>query len=134
MTLHLYFAHLPLVLIVIGAAADAAGALARNERLRAWAGSLLVLGAIAAMLALLTGAGAMSLVLSQPDPPYQRVAEHSQWAGAAIWPLAGAGVLRALWRRRLSGPHGWALLAAALISAAIVLYIGASGLAIAHTR
>ncbi len=132
MPLHLFIAHFPLALIVLGAAADLLGTVLRREGLRRWAGTLLIAGAAFALLALVSGARAMSVVLSQPDPPYQLVAQHSQWGGAAIWPLAGGGVLRAIWRGRLTGIHGWLLLALAIVSAVLIVFISISGVAISH--
>ncbi|HEV2149974.1 MAG TPA: DUF2231 domain-containing protein, partial [Longimicrobiaceae bacterium] len=57
--LHLLLAHFPVALIVTGAAADVLGALLRRDALRRWAGALLILGGVAALLAMLTGQGAL---------------------------------------------------------------------------
>ncbi len=85
---HLWLAHFPVALLLVGAAADAAGAALRDPRVRRFA--------------------------------------------AGAWALAAAGVLRALWRGRLDGARGWIALAAALGSAALVVAIAASGMAISH--
>jgi uncharacterized membrane protein len=132
MPLHLFIAHFPLALILVGAVADAIGVVSGIERIRSWAGALLMLGAFAALLAFLTGAGATSIALSRPRPEYQLVATHSQWGGAAIWPIVGAGLLRGLWRNRLQGIRGWVNLAAAILSAVLVFLISATGVAISH--
>jgi uncharacterized membrane protein len=132
MPLHLFIVHFPLALVLVGAVADAIGAVSGAERVRSWAGALLMLGAFAAVVAFLTGAGATSVALSRPQPEYQLVATHSQWGGAAIWPIAAAGLLRGLWRNRLQGIRGWVNLAAAVLSAVLVYMISATGVAISH--
>ncbi|CAN5806779.1 hypothetical protein BH23GEM8_BH23GEM8_03810 [soil metagenome] len=132
MPLHLFIVHFPLALILVAAVTDATGAASGSERLRSWAGAMLMLGSFAALLAFLTGAGATSIALSRPQPEYQLVAYHSQWGGAAIWPIVGAGLLRGLWRNRLQGLRGWVNLAAAVLSAVLVYLISATGLAISH--
>jgi uncharacterized membrane protein len=134
MPLHIFLAHFPFALILVGAAADTIGTVLQKERIRVWAGSALMLGSFFAVLAFLTGQRAMSYVLSQPQPPYQLVADHSQWGGAGLWVLVGAGVLRGLWRRRLTGLHGWGLLALAILSAVLIVFISATGTAITHGR
>lgn len=132
MSLHLFVAHFPLALILLGAAADLVGAVFSNGRVRSWAGTLLMIGAAAAVLSFLSGARAMGVALSQPGADYELIAVHSQWGGAAVWPLAGAGVLRAIWRTRTSGIHGWGLLAASMISAFLIIQISLTGAAISH--
>jgi uncharacterized membrane protein len=132
MQLHLFVVHFPLALILVGAVADAIGAASGSERLRTWAGALLILGSFTALLAFLTGAGAASIALSRPQPEYQLVAYHSQWGGAAIWPIVGVGLLRGLWRNRLQGIRGWVNLAAAILSAVLIYMISATGVAISH--
>lgn len=133
MPLHIFIVHFPIALILLGAAGDLLGVAMRSEAVRIWAGSLLILGAVAAMFAFLTGAGAESAALSVPRPDRTLIDVHSQWGGAAIWPIVVAGGLRAMWRRRLDGPYGWANLAAAIVAAALVIGITASGLAISHS-
>jgi uncharacterized membrane protein len=133
--LHLWVAHFPVALIVTGAAADVAGALLGRTGPRRWAGTLLVLGGIAALLAMLTGTGALEAALPRlgvVGAGAERVEAHAQWGGAGVWVLAGAAALRAAWRNRLDGWHGWALAGAAAVSAALVLAVSASGSAIAH--
>jgi uncharacterized membrane protein len=132
MPLHLFIVHFPLALILVGAVADVIGSASGSERMRSWAGALLMIGSFTALLAFLTGAGATSIALSRPQPEFQLVATHSQWGGAAIWPIAGAGILRGLWRNRLQGIRGWVNLAAAVLSAFLVFMISATGVAISH--
>lgn len=135
MSAHLFIVHFPVALLLSGAAADAIGVAAGRPSLRRHAGALLVLGALAALLAFLTGQGAMSSALLRGTPDaaaMQRLEVHSQWGAVGVWLLAGAGVLRALWRERLQGVRGWVCLAAALGSAALVTAISLSGTAIAH--
>jgi uncharacterized membrane protein len=132
MARHLFLAHFPIALLVLGAAADLYGAALSSAPARRWAGTLLMAGAVGALLAFLTGQGALPDALTRTPPPYARVEAHTQWGGAGVWLLVGAGALRLAWRRRLSGLHGWALLVAAVGSAALVIAIAATGTAIAH--
>lgn len=132
MPLHLFIVHFPVALLVTGAAADLAGALTRNERVRAWAGWLLVLGGAMAFAAFLTGGDAMARAMVRIPPGDPRLEAHAQWGGAGVWLLAGGAVLRATWRHRLEGAQGWLLLGVALVSAAAVVSISLSGTAIAH--
>lgn len=132
---HLFWAHFPVVLLVVGAGADLWGALLRREGIRRWAGALLVLGGAAALAAVLTGPGALEAALPRlgvVGPAADRVEAHTRWGGAGVWVLAGAAALRAAWRNRLDGTHGWLLAAAALASALVALGITASGIRIAH--
>jgi uncharacterized membrane protein len=132
---HLFIIHFPVALVLTGAAADVIGVAAGRPALRRHAGALLILGAVAALLAFLTGQGAMSAALlrGMPDAAaMQRIEAHSQWGAVGVWLLGGAGVLRALWRERLGDARGWVCLALAVASAALVTLISLSGTAIAH--
>jgi hypothetical protein len=104
---------------------------ARRE-LRQWAGTLLILGGIAAALAFLTGSGAMGQALMRAQPTHGEIEIHTQWGSLGAWVLVAGAVLRARFRRRLEGSTGWLALGAALASAALVIGITLSGLAIAH--
>jgi uncharacterized membrane protein len=130
--LHLFVAHLPFALILVGAGVDLWGALARNPERRRWGGFLLMLGAFGALLAFFTGQGAIAYSFGRARPDFAAVEAHTQWAGAAVWPIVIAGGLRVAWRRRLDGVHGWITLAAGLLSALLIVGITMSGLAIAH--
>lgn len=132
MPAHLFLAHFPVALLVTGAAADLAGALLRMERVRAFAGVLLVIGGASAFLAFFTGGGAVSAALARIPPGDPRLDAHQQWGAAGAWLLLGAAALRAAWRRRLDGARGWIALAAALASAAVVVGIALSGAAVSH--
>jgi uncharacterized membrane protein len=132
MPAHLFIVHFPVVLLVVGAAADVLGVLTRNAALRAGAGWLIILGALAALLAFMTGGAALSyLLLSQP-PGAEAVALHAQWGSAGLWPITVTGALRALWRRRLHGAPGWVNLAMAVVSAVVVVGATVTGTAIRH--
>jgi uncharacterized membrane protein len=131
-TAHLWLAHFPVALVVTGVAADVAGALWKRDGLRTAAGALLVLGSAAALLSFLTGQGALMAAAARIGPANPHLEAHTQWGGAGVWPLAAFGLLRLAWRRRLDGVHGWVLLAASIASAALVIAIVASGLAISH--
>ena len=132
MPLHLFIVHFPVALLVTGAGADLVGALTRNERVRAWAGWLLVLGGVMAFAAFLTGGDAMARAMIRIPAGDPRLEAHAQWGGAGVWLLAGGAVLRALWRERLEGAQGWLLLGVALLSAAAAVSISLSGTAISH--
>lgn len=132
---HLFIAHFPVALLLAGAAADLAGALLRRPGLRRWAGGLLVLGGVAALLAFLTGQGALDAALPRlgvVGPGADRIEAHARWSGAGVWALAASAALRAAWHDQLDGPRGWLLAAAALLSALLVLGITASGTLISH--
>lgn len=130
--MHLFLAHFPVALLVAGAGAELLGVLFRHRELRRWAGWLLVLGAVGAVLAWSTGEGARQEVLARPGPPWERLEAHTRWGGAGVWALVGAGALRAAWRHHLEGPRGWILAALALLSALLVGAIANSGTAISH--
>jgi uncharacterized membrane protein len=134
MTAHLFVSHFPVALLVTGALADLAGTAAGRPDVRRFASALLVLGAAGALLAFFTGQGAVHEVLGRISPVDPRLEVHARWGGAGVWLLAGAGVLRGLWWRRLDGARGWAALAAALASAGVVGAMAYTGAAISHGR
>lgn len=129
---HLFVVHFPVALLLAGAAADVGGAALHSQRVRAFAGVLLVLGGASALLAFLTGGGALSAALARVPPGDPRLEAHQQWGAAGVWLLAGAAGLRLAWARTLHGARGWVALAAALGSAALVTAITLSGTAIRH--
>lgn len=132
MPAHLLLSHFPIALLVVGAALDLAALLMGRPALRRAAGVLLILGAVTAFAAFLTGQGALMRALGGDPPDPARVEIHTRWGGAGVWLVAGAGVLRALWRERLTGVQGWVNLAAALAAAAVVVAISLTGTAIRH--
>lgn len=132
MTAHHWLVHFPVALLVVGAAADAVGALAGSDRSRYWATPLLVAGSAAALLAFFTGQGAM-LMMQGRAAADGAVATHAQWGGAAVWPIAASGALRLAWRTRLAGPRGWLLLGLAGLAATLAILVSRSGMAIGHT-
>lgn len=132
MPAHLYLAHFPVALVTLGAAADVAGAALRDERLRRFGGVLLIAGALAAFLTFLTGQNALAMALSRVHPGNPAIETHTQWGGAGVWVVVGAGVLRVLWRDRLTGPYGWATLAAGVAAAVVVTALAITGTAISH--
>jgi uncharacterized membrane protein len=132
MNAHLFLAHFPVALVLVGAAADLGGVLAGRERVRAFAGVLLMVGGGFALLAFFTGGGALADAMTRVPPGDPRLDAHPQWGAVGTWALVGGAVLRAAWRRSLHGWRGWVLLTAALASAAVVTGIAATGHAIAH--
>jgi uncharacterized membrane protein len=129
---HFFVAHFPVALIVTGAAADLAGAALRSARVRTFAGVLLMAGGASALLAFVTGGGALSAALARIPPGAPELEAHQQWGAAGVWLLLGAAGLRAAWHRRMDGARGWIALAAALASAAVVTGIALSGAAVSH--
>jgi uncharacterized membrane protein len=132
MPLHLFLVHFPVALIVVGAAADVVGAALQSREARRWAGVLLILGALFAVAAFLTGQSALAALGPFRPESFARVETHTQWGGAGVWALAIAGGLRAAWRGRLEGVVGWVTLGLAVLSAVLVIAISTSGTAIAH--
>lgn len=132
MPAHLYLAHFPVALVTLGAAADLAGVVMRDPRLRRFGGALIMLGALVAFFTFLTGQNALALALVRVHPGNPAIETHTQWGGAGVWVIVIAGVLRALWRDRLEGPYGWATLAAGLAAAAVVTALAVTGAAISH--
>jgi uncharacterized membrane protein len=130
MAAHLYLVHLPFALLLAGFALDAIGAALSDGMVRRTAGWLLIAGSLAALLAFATGPGALGRFGPATSAPV--VESHTQWGSAGVWPIAIAGLLRLMWRARLSGSHGWANLALAALAAGLVTAITRSGLAIAH--
>ena len=131
MPVHLFVVHFPIALVVSAAVTELAGLALARPGVRRAAGLLLVAGAVAAFLSFFTGGGALT-ALQAAGMQSPAAEAHSQWGGAGVWGVCGAGVLRLLWRERLDGPYGWANLAVALAAAALVVAITASGLAIRH--
>jgi uncharacterized membrane protein len=132
MNAHLFLAHFPVALVLVGAAADLGGALSGREPVRAFAGVLLMVGGATALLAFFTGGGALADAVARVPPGDPRLDAHPQWGAVGTWVLVGGAALRAAWRRSLHGWRGWVLLGAALASAAVVTGIAATGHAIAH--
>lgn len=132
MNAHLFLAHFAVALVVTGAAADLVGALSGRERARSFAGVLLMLGGLFALLSFFTGGGALADAAQRVPPGDPRLEAHPQWGAVGTWLLVGGAGLRAAWRRSTGGARGWILLAAALASAAVVTAIALTGHAIAH--
>lgn len=132
MPIHLFLAHFPVVLFVVGAGIDAAGAAVGDGARRRLGGQLLIAGALAALLVFFTGQGALSALLMRERPSPELLEAHTQWGGAGVWALVGAGALRAAWRNQLGGTRGWINLAVALAAAALCIAITLSGSAIQH--
>jgi uncharacterized membrane protein len=130
--IHLYVAHAPLVLIVLGAVVDLLGVLTGKEQWRRWATPVLVIGAGAAVAAFATGQGAVAHAFARPSPRFAEIDVHAQLGGAAVWLLVVMGAVRVVWRRHTVGLYGWINLAAAVLAAMLVLFLTSTGLAIAH--
>ena len=132
MSLHLFVVHFPVALLVAGAAADLAGAALGSARMRAWGGAALVAGGAFALLAFLTGGGALQQAAARLGPVDPRVEAHQQLGAVSAWVLAGLAALRAAWMRDLRGARGWLAAAAALAMAALAVAVTLSGQAVSH--
>ena len=132
MPFHLFVAHFPVVLFLVGAGADIVGAATQSGATRRTAGALLIWAGVMTLLAFLTGQGALQAVLEQFPAGSPRIEAHTQWGAVGTWVLGGLALLRALWRDRLDGVYGWANLAGALLAGVIVVGITLSGSAISH--
>jgi uncharacterized membrane protein len=129
---HLFVAHVPYTLILAGAGLDLFGMVTRDARHRRLGGALLIAGSLAALAAFFTGQAALGYAFARPGADHMRIEAHTLWCGAAVWLIAVGGGLRAAWRNRLDGAHGWINLAAAMASALLIIGITHSGLRIAH--
>lgn len=132
MPLHLFIVHFPVTLLVLGAAADLAGALGRSPALRRGAGWLIILGAVSALLAFATGGAALSYLLMTEPGRVAGADVHAQWGSVGLWVAGATGLVRALWRHRLGGPHGLVHLALAVAAGAVAIGATLSGTAIRH--
>jgi len=130
--IHLLLVHFPLALLCAGTVLDVAGAVTRSDPARRGAGVLLILGSVFALLAFLTGQGAVAPVLARLHPGDPRLEIHAQWGAVGSWVVAAGGALRALWWNRLGGAHGLLTLAVAAASAVLIIFVSLSGLAISH--
>jgi uncharacterized membrane protein len=132
MPAHLFIAHFPVALLLTGAAADLVGAVLKDGRVRGFASALLITGGAFALLAFLTGGGALGAAMARTPAGPPSLDAHQQLGAVGAWLLAGAAALRAAWARRLDGVRGWAALAAAVASAALVVGLALTGAAISH--
>jgi uncharacterized membrane protein len=132
MPIHLFVSHFPVALVIAGALVDLVGTAAGDSSMRRGAGHLLIAGALAAFASFFTGGAALSAYLMQNPAPTAAVESHTQWGGAGVWLVCGAGAVRLLWARRLDGPYGWASLGVAVGAATVVVAITLSGTAIRH--
>jgi uncharacterized membrane protein len=129
---HLWVAHVPFTLILVGTLFDLIGTARRDEAQRRWGGALLMVGAFAALAAFFTGQGAIPFAFARPQANYAAIEAHTQWGGVGVWLLAIGGGLRAAWRHHLYGIYGWINLGIALVSSLLIIAITYSGLGIAH--
>lgn len=132
MTAHIFLAHFPVALILIGALADLIAVTVRRPELRGFASSLLILGGACVLLSFLTGQSALDGIAARQPSGSMAIEAHQQWGAVGSWVVAASSGLRAMWRKQLDGPRGWALLVAAQVAALIVIGIATSGAAISH--
>ncbi len=69
------------------------------------------------------GTGEMDLV---------RMETHQQWGSVGAWALLLIALLRALWRRRLDGGHGWLNLGLAVLAVVVVIGATVTGTLVRH--
>jgi uncharacterized membrane protein len=91
---HLFIAHFPVALLLTGAAADLAGAVSGARKLRAFASALLIMGGAFALLAFLTGGGALGAAMARNPAGSSSLDVHQQLGSVGAWLLAGAAALR----------------------------------------
>ena len=103
MPLHLFVAHFPVALFLLGAGVDLLGAATDNAATRRMAGALLIVGGVLALLAFITGQGALDAVLERFPAGSPRIEMHTQWGAVgtlgAGWPCTAPGAL--------AGSPGW---------------------------
>jgi uncharacterized membrane protein len=129
---HLLIVHFPISFIVLGAIVDLAAAALKDQSLRDWAWRLLLLGALTAFLSFATGEGARLAALGSGLTPDSGLETHELWGSVGIWALAGAALLRTLWRHRTDGPYPWLNLLIMVGAAAIVITITIFGTLVRH--
>ncbi|HEX8392547.1 MAG TPA: DUF2231 domain-containing protein [Longimicrobium sp.] len=132
MTPHIFVAHFPVALIMVGALADVYGVGLKRKELRGFASSLLILGGAFVLMSFMTGQGALDAAMARTPQGSIAIESHQQWGAVGTWVVVGTAALRAAWRRSLDGARGYGLLAAALLAAAVVTGIAISGSTIAH--
>ncbi len=132
MSLHLFIIHFPIALLLLAVLVDLAGLALRDRSLHEWAWGLLLLGAVMAFIALGTGDGARMNAAGSGTLDAERLSVHEMWGGAGIWVIAGAALLRTLWRRREGAAFGFLNLALLACAAAVVVGITVSGTLVRH--
>jgi uncharacterized membrane protein len=100
MSPHLLIVHFPIAFIALAAVVDILGTALKDPPLRDWGWRLLMMGALAGFLAFATGEGARMSALGAGVVETSAMESHQLWGSVGIWALAGAALLRTLWRHR----------------------------------
>ena len=132
MSLHLFVIHFPVALLTLAVLVDLAGMGLRDAHLREWSWRLLLLGAVMAFIALGTGDGARMNAASSGALDAERMGIHEMWGGSGIWAIAGAALLRTLWRRREGLAFSLLNLALLLVAAGVIVAITLTGTLVRH--
>lgn len=132
MSLHLFVIHFPVALLLLALVTDLAGMGLRDAQLREWSWRLLLLGAVMAFIAVGTGDGARMNAASSGALVAERLAAHEMWGGAGIWAIAGAALLRTLWRRREGLAFSILNLALLMAATGVVVAITLTGTLVRH--
>lgn len=132
MSSHLFIIHFPIALILAGAVIDLVGIALGDREVRGWGGILLMAGGVAAFLAFATGEGARMAAIGTGEIDLVRMEVHQQWGSVGAWVLLLIAFLRALWRRRLEGVHGWLNLGLATIAVVVVIATTVTGTLVRH--
>ena len=132
MSSHLFIIHFPIALVLAGAVIDLFGIALGDRNVRGWGGILLMAGGIAAFLAFVTGEGAHMASVGSGEIDLIRMEIHQQWGSVGAWALLLIALLRALWRRRLEGGHGWLNLGLAAIAVIVVIATTVTGTLVRH--
>lgn len=138
--LHLLVNHFPVVLSIVGLTSLAVGAVTRRDFYWRAGLQLMVLAAIAAVVAILTGESASDEIRQRAFVLRGTIGAHSSAAYAALWALLIGGAISAYawWRARASDVGAlpaWLrelVLIAALVGAALVGYAAYRGGIIVH--
>ncbi|MQA90647.1 MAG: hypothetical protein GEU90_10490 [Gemmatimonas sp.] len=132
MTTHLFIVHFPVSLILAGVIIDLVGAAVGDSSARGWAGRLLIAGGFFAFLAFGTGEGAKFAALASQELDAQLLTRHEEWGSIGAWALLILAFLRAIWRNRFDGAHGWLNAGIGVVGAALVVVITLSGTLVRH--
>ena len=130
--LHHFFVHFPIALMVVAAAADLGGVIARREFFTNMAFWLMGLAALGSVLAAVSGNGAEAALLGHESlnaAVQNELASHVNMGNVLIWVMLLAFIVRLffLLEKRPLATSGWVFPAINTLLAAAVLYSGFSG-------
>jgi len=126
--LHPAIVHFPIALVVVALCLEVAARRSRWRALEPAAATLIVLGALGAIAAVLSGLVARDEAVV-PQGALELIERHEELGELAMWALVAAAGLRLLlaWRRAFAGFLAWAYILVALGAVALVSYNGHLG-------